>query len=298
MSDSGGAGGSVFPSNWSSLLSFITSSRRNANHNANHKKKISTAKSQSTVDQAPLPSLYNSEADKDKLILLGNGMSQPSRAVMWFLEVNRIPYEFRLVRIMKGQHLSDQYATINPMRKVPVIIDHGDVVFESHTILRYLSQKYNTPDHWYPRSDLLKRTRIDSYLDWHHLGFRKAVVAYIFAKSLGRPYDAKAVARTAKEVQKAMDILNDVWLMNGKKYLMGEEISIADLSCVCELMQLRMVDSDLGNRPQLQAYVERMAAWPGFEKVHKLFFQFVKMKKLDDYYYQHHDHDDIKKAKL
>ncbi len=36
----------------------------------------------------------------------------------------------------------------------------------SHTILRYLSQKYNTPDHWYPRSDLLKRTRIDSYLDW------------------------------------------------------------------------------------------------------------------------------------
>jgi uncharacterized Fe-S radical SAM superfamily protein PflX len=66
MSDSGGAGGSVFPSNWSSLLSFITSSRRNANHNANHntnhKKKISTTKSQSAVDQAPLPSLYNSEA--------------------------------------------------------------------------------------------------------------------------------------------------------------------------------------------------------------------------------------------
>jgi hypothetical protein len=31
---------------------------------------------------------------------------------MWFLEVNRIPYEFRLVRIMKGQHLSDQYATM------------------------------------------------------------------------------------------------------------------------------------------------------------------------------------------
>ncbi len=38
-----------------------------------------------------------------------------------------------------------------------------------------------------------------------------------------------------------MDILNDVWLMNGKKYLMGEEISIADLSCVCELMQVRHV---------------------------------------------------------
>jgi hypothetical protein len=50
--------------------------------------------------------------DKDKLILLGNGMSQPSRAVMWFLEVNRIPFEFRLVRIMKGQHLTDQYATM------------------------------------------------------------------------------------------------------------------------------------------------------------------------------------------
>jgi glutathione S-transferase len=38
-----------------------------------------------------------------------------------------------------------------------------------------------------------------------------------------------------------MDIINDVWLKDGKKYLMGEEMSIADLSCVCELMQVRCV---------------------------------------------------------
>lgn len=63
-------------------------------------------------------------------------------------------------------------------------------------------------------------------------------------------------------------------------------------------MQLRMVNLDLGNRPQLQAYVKRMEAWPGYEKVHQLFFKFIKAKKLDDYYYQHHSPEDIKQAKL
>jgi len=39
----------------------------------------------------------------------------------------------------------------------------------SHTILRYLSLKFNVADHWYPRSDLLKRTKIDTYLDWYRM---------------------------------------------------------------------------------------------------------------------------------
>ncbi len=39
-------------------------------------------------------------------------------------------------------------------------------------------------------------------------------------------------------MNKALDILNDIWLKDGKKFLTGDEISIADLCAVCELTQV------------------------------------------------------------
>ena len=37
--------------------------------------------------------------------------------------------------------------------------------------MRYLVQKHQLPDHWYP-SDLEKRAKINEYLDWHHQNLR------------------------------------------------------------------------------------------------------------------------------
>jgi glutathione S-transferase len=206
---------------------------------------------------------------------------------MWFLELNHIPYEFRVVRIMKGQHLTPDYALINPMRKVPVIVDGEHTIFESHSILRYLAQRFNTPDHWYPRSDLLKRTRVDQYLDWHHLGLRKAVVGLVFARVMGkqgsRHTEPKAVIRTAKEVNKALDIMDTIWLKDGKLFLTGNEISIADLSSACEITQLKMMKFDLGSRPNLRAWMKRMEEWEAYDKVHKLFDLVVRMQQPEDF---------------
>ncbi len=39
-------------------------------------------------------------------------------------------------------------------------------------------------------------------------------------------------------MNKALDILNDIWLKDGKQFLTGDEISIADLCAVCELTQV------------------------------------------------------------
>ena len=37
----------------------------------------------------------------------------------------------------------------------------------SAAIMTYLVDKYNLPDHWYPK-ELQKRAKIDEYLHWHH----------------------------------------------------------------------------------------------------------------------------------
>ena len=99
--------------------------------------------------------------------------SQPSRAILVFCLINKIPHEVVETRIGKAEHLSPEFAKINPNRKVPAIV-HGDLnLAESHTIMRYLARTFNVPEQWYPRNDYKKAAKIDEYLDYHHTGTRK-----------------------------------------------------------------------------------------------------------------------------
>lgn len=41
----------------------------------------------------------------------------------------------------------------------------------SIAIMKYLAEKYQTSDHWYP-ADLQKRARVNEYLSWQHMGIR------------------------------------------------------------------------------------------------------------------------------
>ena len=51
--------------------------------------------------------------------------------------------------------------------------------FFSISILRYLCQKFNVAEHWYPQTDLKQQARIEEYLHWQHLNTRmKAAMVF------------------------------------------------------------------------------------------------------------------------
>ncbi|ERT03793.1 glutathione S-transferase, N-terminal domain protein, partial [Lyngbya aestuarii BL J] len=75
------------------------------------------------------------------LKLYGGAFSRAS-IVQWYLEEIGIPYEFVLLDMKAGAHLEPDYLAINPIGKVPAIVD-GDVkLWESGGILLYLADKY------------------------------------------------------------------------------------------------------------------------------------------------------------
>ena len=136
---------------------------------------------------------------KDKLIVFGDYASQPSRAVYCFLQINKVPFEFKEVRVMKMEQYKPEFKKINPNGTVPAISDkNGQInLFESHTILRYLHETRGTPDHWYPK-DPRKRAKVDEYLDWHHNGLRLGAGGYLFRKYIS-PFTGKAAPKEAIE---------------------------------------------------------------------------------------------------
>jgi len=58
------------------------------------------------------------------------------------LEELGLPYEARVIDLAKGEHLSPEFARVNPVGKIPAIVDDGRAVFGSTAILYHLADKH------------------------------------------------------------------------------------------------------------------------------------------------------------
>jgi len=188
---------------------------------------------------------------------------------------------------------------------LPTLIDNNAQfsVFESHSILRYLAEKFFPHSHWYP-SDLKTRTRINNFLDWHTVTIRHSFMVTGLAYLPG--YTREGVDKSKALVQLAQDawfgsnshlwkdradnglvnqlrVINDRWLQ-GSAYLAGDELSIADLSLYGDTGYLihifgfdfkdypnlnkwyNKMEEQFGNLPARLAYIPMMKTFGGLFK--------------------------------
>ncbi|KAL3645699.1 Glutathione S-transferase theta-1 [Castilleja foliolosa] len=220
-------------------------------------------------------------------------MSQPSRAVIIFCKVNGIDFEEVKIDLSRRHHLTPEFRDVNPMKQVPAIVDGRFKLFESHAILIYLASIFpGVADHWYP-ADLFKRAKIQSVLDWHHLNLRLGAAKYVFnstlAPAFGLPLSQEKAGESEKILSASLKKIESVWLKGNGRFLLGSsQPSIADLSLVCEIMQLEIVDAKdreriLGPHQRVLKWIDdtKNATRPHFDEVHSILFKVKdKLKKL------------------
>lgn len=61
--------------------------------------------------------------------------------VLWFLDELGVSYQHIEVGGRFGGLQSDGFSALNPQQKVPVLVDDKNVIWESHSILRYLAYR-------------------------------------------------------------------------------------------------------------------------------------------------------------
>ncbi|KAI3967182.1 hypothetical protein MKX01_042767 [Papaver californicum] len=222
-------------------------------------------------------------------------MSQPSRAVLIFCNFSAgnlcaplviffmvigIEFEEIKVDLVKKEHRLPEFKVINPFGQVPSIADGDFKLFEGTTIFNeiYVSQicachaiisylacaSPSVADHWYP-SDLQKRAKINSVLDWHHSNLRRGGGL------------VEAAAEAEKVLTSSLSKIESVWLNENGDFLLGnKEPSIADISLVCEIMQFEFLHEQdrirvLTPFKKVLKWIEdtRIATNPHFEEVHK-----------------------------
>lgn len=85
-----------------------------------------------------------------------------SDRVRWLLEELEVPHLSHYLNKKNGDLNSPEYLKINPMGRVPTIIDHGVTVFESSAICIYLADKYQK----IKLAPSLESPERASYLQW------------------------------------------------------------------------------------------------------------------------------------
>ncbi|MBS2018046.1 MAG: glutathione S-transferase family protein [Deltaproteobacteria bacterium] len=176
--------------------------------------------------------------------------------VVWMLEEVGATYELRWVDIMTGAQKSPELLALNPMGKLPTLVDGGTVVTESAAIGIYLADRYAYGT-LAPKVDDPKRA---TYLRWS-----------FFAPSVIEPASmAKAGNWTLRESQVGWGnydaVVNAIkTALAGRDFVLGDTFSMADVIFGGTIRYMLMVKG-IEPLPELVAYGERLAQRPALQR--------------------------------
>ena len=176
------------------------------------------------------------------LKLYGGKFSRAS-IVQWLLAELEVPYEFVLLDMEANEHLQSDYTAINPIGKVPAIVDGDFTLWESGAIMLYLADKYGKADTVEQRAEIAQ---------W-----------VLFANATLGP---ELLNKTTRDREMSR-LLKPIDLMLAQQtFLLGEAFSAADVAIGSTLgfFQMRF-QMDFSAYPTLMAYLKRLSERPAFQ---------------------------------
>ena len=172
-----------------------------------------------------------------------------------------LQWETTWVDLTKGEQKKPEYLAINPVGKVPALIDDGVVVHDSTIINEYLEDKY-------PKTPLLPkdpamRARARSFEDYADAYLAPSLFKIL--TNLRKPEaerDHDKIKEGEREVREHFAFLDRE--LAGRQFLAGQ-LSLGDISFVPPLANYERAGYKIGSEfPNLLAWWERMKARPSF----------------------------------
>jgi glutathione S-transferase len=206
-----------------------------------------------------------------------------SRPVRLLIAENGLDVDEQMVDLMAGEHYQEPFASFNPNRLVPVLEDGDLRLTESSAILKYLADKFDLPS--YPK-DLRQRAKVNEMMDWFNTNFyRDFGYGWIYPQLFPhhrRPDDAVQQATVAWGKERArtwLQILNDHWLGDGRPYLCGDQITIADYFGASLLTLGEIIRCDFSAWPNVERWLGNMKRLPSWPKVNEALYGFAEAVK-------------------
>jgi glutathione S-transferase len=187
-----------------------------------------------------------------------------SARIVWLLEELGLPYELEQVAFKPPLPPAKPFAQASPFGKLPALRD-GDVeMFESGAILEYVLERYGRGRLAPPPGTPLR----GPFLQWVHFAEGTAfpplgnIAWHTFKQDLDSIPDA--IADYRRWAAAALDVLEQA--LSGKDYLLGAELSGADIMMGYTVQCAKWFGLLTDTHPNLVAYLARLEARPTFQK--------------------------------
>lgn len=193
------------------------------------------------------------------LKVLGRKTSGNVQKVVWLLGELGVSYVREDYGRQFGNTQNAAYLKLNPNGKVPTLVDDDVVVWESNTILRYLSNQHGGA--FYP-SDPVARSQVERWMDWQLAALNNPYMA-IFRESKKAPEErAASLANDAKELDAQLKILDAA--LARKEWITGADMSLADI-CLGPIVD-RCINFpvELSSLPNVHAWCKRLRERPAY----------------------------------
>lgn len=178
----------------------------------------------------------------------------------WVMEEMGIPYTLERPEFVHGRVGGEAFKSVNPLQKIPAMRDGETLMLESLAMMQYLAGRYG------PTSLVVTPDEPDyaRYLEWLHFGEATMVMAnsLMLAHTMLLPEDKRNpdLARWAKsEFDKQAALISKRGL-DGRQWLAGDRLTLADMSVVYMLLLVKLVKQFDNVSDELKAYFKRVTA--------------------------------------
>lgn len=170
------------------------------------------------------------------------------------------------IDLSRGDQLTPEYLALNPNAKMPTLEDDGFTLWEANAILFYLASK--RPDGGLWPGDLRAQADVLRWLAWESAHWDAEAIGMVaFEKSskvvlgLGAP-DPAFIARGERNFARFAAVLDRS--LEGRKWLIGEQLTIADFSVGSLVPSAQRVGLPVGQFAEIARWYAGLATLPGW----------------------------------
>ena len=151
---------------------------------------------------------------------------------------------------------------LNPNSTIPVLDDNGFILYESNSIIKYISEKYD----FLKTNDTQLNAITNQWIDWSSLVFGLPC-SILTAHSLVLPVEKRNLIMAKESQQKIhsiFEILDNQLLKNN--FILGKKFSLADIPIGCWLHRCRVLKIDISSFKGINNWALKLDSRKAFQE--------------------------------
>ena len=195
------------------------------------------------------------------LTVYGRKSSANVQKVHWICKEGNLEFKQIDVGGKYGGHTSTEFKKMNPNSTIPVLKDDSFVIYESNSIMKYISNRYNIL-----KEDNDEKSALNNqWIDWSSLVFGLQCATYT-AHNMLLPIeqrDPNIASETKNKIVSSFEILDHQLYKN--EFINDDKLGLADIPIGCWIHRCIILNLDFSQFKSLERWYKKLKENYGYK---------------------------------